>query len=83
MQLQKSVGELSAKIDGMVTSLGAQKSKLDEIEKVVDRVKTGAIVAAAIISAVAVVFWWAIGDRITVAVRSALASPPAISTPAR
>jgi hypothetical protein len=72
MELQRSVGALGTKIDHLSEGISKQGQRLERVEKLLDRVWTGAIVGGAILSLVAVIFWWAVGDRITVAVRNAL-----------
>jgi hypothetical protein len=81
MEMQKTLGQFTAKIDRLVEDSGKLTTRLGEVEKAVDRVKTGAIVGAAIFSVVGVVLWWAIGDRITVAVRTAITTPSIIIPP--
>lgn len=68
------VTKLATKVDRLIDDVGDFSTKLDSLERTVDRVRTGAIVAAVIISGVAAIFWWAIGDRIGDAVRTALFS---------
>ena len=56
------------------------KQWITQLETTVDRVRTGAIVAGAILSVVIWLFWWAIGDRITAAVRQGLFPAPVAQT---
>ena len=66
------LGKVVTKLDRLIEDVDKQSEKIVTLERAVDRVKTGSIVAAAIISVVAGLFWWALGDRITTAVRAGL-----------
>lgn len=69
------LGKIGTKIDGLSDKIEKQTTKVEVLERTVDRVKTGGYVAIAILGAVGAFAWWAIGDRITNAVRVALAIP--------
>lgn len=71
------LGRISERIEALVRKVDCVGDRLGKVETAIDRVKTGLIVGAAIFSIVGALFWWALGDRITVAVRSAL-TPPVI-----
>jgi hypothetical protein len=75
------LGKLGAKVDRLIDDAGKHGTRIEGLEKAVDRVRTGALLGGAILSVIAIVFWWAIGDRITNAVRSALAPPAIAETP--
>jgi len=81
MEMQRTLGEYAAKIDRLVEDVGKLSGRFGDVEKGVNAVKVGAAVAIAILAVVGAVFWWAIGDRVTIAVRSAL-SPMPIQAPA-
>jgi hypothetical protein len=66
------LAKLSTKVDRLIEDVGKHGTRVATLETSVDRVKTGAIVATTILSFVAVVFWWALGDRITNAVRTGI-----------
>jgi hypothetical protein len=66
------LGKVSNKIDGLTEAVGKQGTKIDAVERTVDRARTTVIVAAVILSAVGAIFWWALGDRITSAVHTGL-----------
>lgn len=72
------VSKLTERIDQLIADVKEHGTRLRTIETAVDRVKTGAYVAGVIFSLVGVVFWWAIGDKVTLAVRSALTAPPVV-----
>lgn len=74
------LGKVGTKLDRLIEDVNKQSTKIETLERAVDRVKTGAIVAVAIISLAAGLFWWALGDRITTAVRGGLF--PVATTPA-
>lgn len=74
------IGRFGAKIDRLIDDVGKQSSKINELERSIDRVKTGAIVAGAILSIVATLFWWALGDRVTNAVRTGLGLAAQVQT---
>jgi len=69
------LGKFGTKIDRLIDDVKIQSQKIGELEKSVDRVKTGAIVAGVILSAVFGIFWWALGDRISSNVRAGLLAP--------
>jgi hypothetical protein len=75
------LGKLGAKVDRLIEDVGKHSTKIGTLETSVDRVRTGAIVAVAIISVVAIIFWWALGDRITNAVRNGILGAPQIEAP--
>jgi hypothetical protein len=75
------LGKLGSKVDRLIEDVGKHSEKIGTLEKSVDRVRTGAIVAGALISIVAIVFWWALGDRITNAVRTGILTSPPIEAP--
>jgi hypothetical protein len=79
MELQKSTGQLISKVDRLCDDVQGFGTRLGTVEKAVDRVKTGIYVASAILTIVGFVFWWAIGDRVTTAVKSAISSSPPTS----
>jgi hypothetical protein len=66
------LGKVGTKLDRLIEDVGKQSEKLGKLETTVDRVRTGAIVGAVILSGTIALFWWAIGDRITTAVHAAL-----------
>ncbi len=72
------LGKLSTKADRLIEDVEKHGSRIGTLEKSVDRVRTGAIVSGAIVSVVAVVFWWALGDRISNAVRTGILTAPTI-----
>jgi hypothetical protein len=82
------LGKVGTKLDRLIEDVGKQGDKLGTLETTVDRVRTGAIVGAVILSGAIGLFWWAIGDRISAAVRLALFpstethTPPAPPIPA-
>lgn len=65
-------GKLGAKIDRLIQDVEKNGEKLGAVERTIDRFMTSVKVAGAILSVVAIVFWWALGDRITTAVRDGL-----------
>ena len=69
------MGKIGAKIDNLSDKIEKQISKIEILERTVDRVKTGGYVAIVILGAVGAFAWWALGDRITNAVRNGLAIP--------
>ena len=83
MEMQRTLGQFTAKIERLIEDVGRLSTKIGEVEKAVERVKTGAVVAGAILSIVGIVFWWAIGDRITAAMHNAIMGnlPPAAQAP--
>lgn len=66
------IGKLTTKVDTLNENVGKVYDRLGKVERTIDRVKTGLIVAVSILSIVGTLFWWVIGDRITVAVRNGL-----------
>lgn len=70
------MGKFASKVDRLVEDVGKQTDRLGLLERSADRLKTAVIVASAIISVVAIVFWWALGDRITAAVHNGLLTAP-------
>jgi hypothetical protein len=83
MQVQRTLGEIDQKLDTVRDQIKSHGDKIDNIEKIVDRVKTGAIVGGVLISAFGAFVWWAIGDRVQGAVRAALRLDiPSSSAPA-
>lgn len=75
------LGKLGAKVDRLIDDVGKQGARIGTLETSVDRVRTGAIVSVTILSLVALVFWWAPGDRITNAVRNGLLGAPPVESP--
>lgn len=75
------LGKFSIKIDRLIEDVRKHGDKIETLEKAVDRVRTGAIVAFSIISFVAIIFWWALGDRITNAVRTGITPPSTTEAP--
>lgn len=75
-RLVKDIEKLETKIekhsDRIDDKLEKQCDKIDGLNTSVDRVKTGAAVALAILTIVGAIFWWALGDRITNAVHAGL-----------
>jgi hypothetical protein len=69
------VTKLTTKVDRLIDDVHDFSTTLISLERTIDRFRTGAIVAAVILSSAAGVFWWALGDRIGVAVRTALYPP--------
>ena len=74
-RLTKDVEKLGDKFSA---DMEKHNGKISQLEKAVDRVKTGAYVVAAVLSVVGIVIWWAVGERITTAVHSGLGSPPQV-----
>lgn len=74
------LGKFGTKIDRLIEDVGKHSEKIGALEKSVDRVRTGAIVAGSILSVVAIVFWWALGDRITSAVRTGILPTPTLNS---
>jgi len=66
------LGKIGTKLDRLIEDVGRHSDRIGHIDRTVDRVRTGAIVAVFILSGVIALFWWAIGDRITAAVRTGL-----------
>ena len=66
------LGRVGSKLDRLISDIEKLDVRIGPLERSVDRVRTGAIVAAAILSIVFGIFWWALGDRITNAVRTGL-----------
>jgi hypothetical protein len=66
------LGKVGTKLDRLIEDVGKHTDKIGKLEKTVDRVWTGAIVAGVVISASIALFWWALGDRISTAVRAGL-----------
>jgi hypothetical protein len=64
------LGKLSTKLDRLIEDVGKHGEKIGTLEKTVDRVWTGAIVAGVVITASVGLFWRALGDRITTAVHA-------------
>jgi hypothetical protein len=73
------LGKVSTKLDRLIEDVGKHGDKLGKLETTVDRVRTGAIVAGVVLSGAIGLFWWALGDRITTAVRTGL-FPAAVET---
>jgi len=69
------LGKVGTKLDRLIGDVEKQSGNIETLERSVDRVRTGAFVAIAILSAVAVLFWWALGDRITNAVQKGILFP--------
>jgi hypothetical protein len=78
MEMQRTLGGVAERIDGLSGGLEKMADKLGDIEKAVHAVKIGAIVAGAILTVVGGVLWWAIGDRVTAAVHTALGAPAVV-----
>jgi hypothetical protein len=72
------LGKIGTKLDRLIEDVDKHGTKIGLLEKTVDRVWTGAIVAGVVVSASVAFFWWALGDRISTAVRAGL-FPAAIS----
>jgi hypothetical protein len=66
------LGKIGTKIDHLSDTVTKHTDKIGSLERTVDRVRTGAIVAGVVISASVGLFWWALGDRISTAVRTGL-----------
>jgi hypothetical protein len=66
------LGKVSTKLDRLIEDVGKYGEKIGSLEKTVDRVWTGAIVAGVVFSFSLALFWWALGDRISTAVRTGL-----------
>ena len=82
MELQKCVGEIGGKIDGLSEKIGEQKSaivaqgtRLGSVETALTRVITGGIVAAVLITGFSGFLWWLMGDAIT-GIRDSMLSAP-------
>jgi hypothetical protein len=80
MEMQRTLGGVTEKIDALSGKLEKVADKLSDVEMAVHAVKIGAIVAGAILTIVGGVLWWAIGDRVTAAVHNALGAPPTVQT---
>lgn len=72
------LGKVGTKLDRLIEDVDKHGAKIGSLERTVDRVWTGAIVAGVVISASVGFFWWALGDRISTAVRAGL-FPAAVS----
>lgn len=70
------LGKVSTKLDRLIEDVEKHGGKIGAVEKTIDRVWTGAIVAGVVVSASIAFFWWALGDRITTAVRAGLFPAP-------
>jgi hypothetical protein len=66
------LGKVGAKLDRLIEDVGKHSQKIDKLDTTLDRVRTGAIVATVLISGVATLFWWMLGERITAAVKAGL-----------
>jgi hypothetical protein len=66
------LGKVSTKLDRLIEDVGKHSEKIGKLDTTLDRVRTGAIVAGVLISAAVGVFWWMLGERITVAVKAGL-----------
>ena len=75
------LGKISTKIDSLGEGVKTLGERLGKVETSIDRAKTAGATAIAILSVVGFVFWWALGDRITVAVRNGLLTPPPVTDP--
>jgi hypothetical protein len=74
MEKQKTLGELCTKVDRLVADSDRNSGRIRDLETSVDRVKTAAYLETAVVSIVAFVFWWAIGGRVTSAVRAGISA---------
>jgi hypothetical protein len=74
------LGKVSTKLDRLINDVGEHGKKIGALEKTVDRVWTGAIVAGVVISASMALFWWALGDRISTAVHAGLFPSPVVES---
>jgi hypothetical protein len=75
------LGKVSTKLDRLIDDVGKHSEKIGKLDTTLDRVRTGAIVAGVILSAVIALFWWMLGERITSAVKAGL-FPVSVSEPA-
>lgn len=78
MEMQRTLGQFTAKIDRLVEDVGKLGGKIGDVEKDVHTVKVGAVVALGVLTVVGGILWWAIGDRVTSAVHAALSGTPAV-----
>lgn len=67
-----AIGGLEAKINRLIDDVGKLAEKASALEKTVDRVWVGVRVGGVLIVAFLGLIWWAMGDRITVAVKNGL-----------
>jgi hypothetical protein len=72
------LGKVGTKLDRLIEDVDKHGVKIGALEKIIDRFWTGAIVAGVVISASIALFWWALGDRISTAVRAGLFPPPGV-----
>jgi len=70
------LGKVGTKLDRLIEDVDKHGDKIGKLEKTIDRVWTGGIVAGVVISASIALFWWALGDRISTAVRAGLFPDP-------
>jgi hypothetical protein len=66
------LGKVGTKLDRLIEDVGKHGDKIGKLETTIDRVRTGAIVAGVVLSGAIALFWWALGERITVAVKAGL-----------
>jgi hypothetical protein len=66
----------------LIADIGEKSEKIDAIKKSTDRIRgrTGRIVIGILLSAVAALSWWALGDQITAAVYRGLYVVPTGNT---
>jgi hypothetical protein len=71
----REVGELSAKVERLISDVNLQTQKIGGLERSVDRFRTAAIVTGILVGiflpAMAGIFWWAVGEKINQILRPA------------
>ncbi|WP_419903358.1 hypothetical protein [Kiloniella sp.] len=88
MELQKSVGKLEATLDNVAQKIDDQKNevkgvctRLDAVDKTLNRTIGGAVVSAILIVAASSVVWWLIGDTVVNMRDQMISAPVVIKSP--